>query len=78
MHLAESKAGATYIILNMEQDRSTKQLLLVNGFFVGAKIDVNSNDTFRNLLHLTVAGRFVAIRKQDAQKIEVAKLDNTL
>ncbi len=75
MQLAEAKNGDSCIIIDMEQDRSTKQLLLVNGFFVGAKVEVNTNDRFRKLLHLTVGGRFVALRRADAQKIEVAKLD---
>lgn len=76
MQLVDSKEGNSYIVLDIEQDRSTRQFLLVNGFFIGAKLKVNSNDKLRNLLNISVGGRTVAMRRSGAQKIEVAKLEN--
>jgi len=75
MKLNEASSGDACIVLSMEQERSTKQLMLVNGLFVGAKLNVNRNDSLRQLMHLTIGGRIIAIRQQDAAKISIEKLD---
>jgi|GEM_PF-3897847 len=75
MKLNEANNGDACIVLSMEQERSTRQLMLVNGLFVGAKLNVNRNDNLRQLMHLTVSGRLIAIRQKDAAKISIAKLE---
>lgn len=75
MKLNEANNGDECIVLSMEQERSTRQLMLVNGLFVGAKLNVNRNDNLRQLMHLTIGGRIIAIRQQDAAKISIAKIE---
>ncbi len=76
MKLNEVNSGVACIVLSLEQERSTKQLMLVNGLFVGAKVNVNRNDNLRQLMHLTVGGRLIAIRQKDAAKIEIARIED--
>ncbi len=75
MHLNSLKKGERCLVTQMPEEIAARNFLLVNGFFVGAEVQVNANDSLRQLLHLSVGGRFLAMRKADAERISVQKLE---
>ncbi len=74
MKLTTLKNGDSGLITFISNNTSVKRKLLTNGICLGAIVKINYSPAIFNLLHITVNGRLLGIRKTDAENIEVLKM----
>ena len=78
MRLSELKRGQKGVIKNILADPELKQRLYSFGVIRGEELEVKGYSLAKQTIEIDIDGTLIALRKEEADKIEVEKIENSI
>jgi ferrous iron transport protein A len=76
MKLSELKKGEHAVIVKIDADKALKERLASLGMMRGEEIELKGCSIGKQTIEVDVGGTLIALRAEEAEKIEVERVEN--